>query len=126
TYLKGFMKTKRTKNRDKVTFELSSYGSYIDEVRRVEGILARRPARLQIELIGSGEIPPDTALLLRSVLAKRIRTRIVTHARSSLQGAAVLVWLLGDTRLIRDDARLFFRGAGPFAKAPEGVPVWRD
>jgi hypothetical protein len=120
------MKTKRTKYRNKVTFELSSYGSYIDEVRGVENILARRTACLQIELIGSGEMPPDTALLLRSILAKRTRTHVVTHARSSLEGAAVLVWLLGDTRLIREDARLYFRAAGPFAKAPEGMAAWKD
>jgi hypothetical protein len=37
------------------------------------------------------------------------RTRIVTHAHSSLQGCSVLLWLLGDTRTIRDDARLYFR-----------------
>jgi hypothetical protein len=36
-------------------------------------------------------------------------TRIITNARSSLQNASVLVWLLGDTRLIRDDARVYFR-----------------
>jgi len=37
------------------------------------------------------------------------KTRIVTNARSSLQGGSVLLWLLGDRRTIRDDARLYFR-----------------
>ena len=37
------------------------------------------------------------------------KTRIVTNARSSLQGGSVLLWLLGDSRTIREDARLYFR-----------------
>lgn len=37
------------------------------------------------------------------------KTRLITNARSSLQGGSVLVWLLGDERIIRDDARLYFR-----------------
>jgi len=38
-----------------------------------------------------------------------VKTRILTNARSSLQGGSVLLWLLGDSRMIRDDARLYFR-----------------
>src|SRR2546425_7606883 len=38
-------------------------------------------------------------------------TRIVTNARSSLHGGSVLLWLLGDSRTIRDDAGLYFRRA---------------
>lgn len=95
--------------------QLSSWGSYLKETRKLEDLLRKKPARLRIELIGSGEMPPDTALLIRSILlARSSRTRIITHARSSLQGPVVLVWLLGDQRLIRDDARLHFRAAGPF------------
>lgn len=61
-------------------------------------------------MIGEGEIPADMALLFRSILAQRSpNTRIVTYARSSLQGGSVLVWLSGDRRVIRDDARIFFR-----------------
>jgi hypothetical protein len=37
------------------------------------------------------------------------KTRVITNARSSLQGGSVLVWLLGDERIIRDDARVYFR-----------------
>jgi hypothetical protein len=36
-------------------------------------------------------------------------TKLVTNARSSLQGGSVLIWLLGDQRIIRDDARVFFK-----------------
>jgi hypothetical protein len=37
------------------------------------------------------------------------KTRIVMNAHSSLQGGSVLLWLLGDSRTIRDDAKLYFR-----------------
>ncbi len=120
------MKIKRTKRHAKLMLRLRSYGSYIDEACQLETILARKPTRLHIDLIGSGEIPPDTALLMRSMLLGRSsRTHITTSARSSLQGAVVLIWLMGDTRLIREDARLRFRSAGPFADGDAAV-VWKD
>jgi len=116
--MKGRMKSKRTKGarrHSKLLLKLSSWGNYIDEAYQLESMLAKKPARLQIEFVGSGEIPPDSALLMRSMLLKRSpQTRIVTNARSSLQGATLLIWLLGDTRLIREDARFHFRPAGPF------------
>jgi len=107
--------------------ELTSYGDYIDEAYKLEAILARRPKRLQIDMVGSGEIPPDSALLIRSILLGRSpRTHVITNARSSLRGATVLVWLMGDTRLIREDAKLYFRPAGPFESSETGKPVWKD
>ena len=127
--MKGHMKSKRTKSTkrySKLLIKLRSWGNYIDEAYQLESMLAKRPARLQIEFVGSGEIPPDSALLMRSMLLKRSpQTRIVTNARSSLQGATSLIWLLADTRLIREDARLHFRPAGPFIadNAPTG---WKD
>jgi len=79
---------------------------------RLEAALNKKPRSLQINMVGVGEIPADTALLIRSVLMKRSpKTRIITNARNSLQGGSVLVWLLGDKRIIRDDARVFFRRA---------------
>jgi len=104
------------------------WGSCIEEAYQLESMLAKKPARLQIEFIGPGEIPADTALLMRSMLLKRPgRTRIITNARSSLQGATALIWLLGDTRLIREDARLLFRPAGPFVTEDPRTPTaWRD
>src|SRR5205823_1479596 len=79
-------------------------------IGKLEEALARKPQALEIELIGAGEIPADSALLIRSeLLARSPRTRIISNARSSLQGGAVLIWLLADSRLIREDARLFFR-----------------
>src|SRR5262249_52359426 len=127
--MKGRMKTKRTKTTKRnstLLLRLKSWGNYIDEAYELEALLAKRPARLQIEFVGSGEIPADSALLMRSIILKRSRrTRIVTNARSSLQGATSLLWLLGDMRLIREDARLHFRAAGPFV--PDHGPIgWKD
>src|SRR4051812_34081435 len=55
------------------------------------------------------------------------KTRLITNARSSLQGGSVLVWLLGDRRTIRGDARIYFRRAN----LPEDAEVepngnWKD
>lgn len=108
------MKTQSKQSRRPFKLMLLGYGNhyYIERIARLEAALARKPRVLQIELIGVGEIPADSALLLRSILMNRSpKTRLITNARSSLQNGAVLVWLLGDTRLIRDDARVFFRRA---------------
>jgi hypothetical protein len=77
---------------------------------KLEAALAKKPKILRLEMIGDGEIPADTALLFRSILMGRLPgTQLVTNARSSLQGGSVLVWLMGDQRIIRDDARVFFK-----------------
>jgi hypothetical protein len=90
--------------------EVRSWGSYAERIAEFERALAKKPRRLQMEIVGAGEIPADVALRFRAALMKRSpRTRIITHARSSLQGGSVLLWLLGETRTIRDDARLYFR-----------------
>jgi hypothetical protein len=46
-------------------------------------------------------------------------------ARSSLQGGAVLVWLMGDTRLIRDDAKLCFRKSTKQREGEDGED-WKN
>lgn len=85
---------------------------YLDRIPKLERLLSRTPRVVQIDMAGTGEIPADAALRIRALLIQRSpRTRIVTNAQSSLQNSSVLVWLLGDTRLIRPDARLFFRSA---------------
>lgn len=92
--------------------KLPSYGGsyYTKRALKLEAALAKKPKILRLEMIGDGEIPADTALLFRSILMGRLPgTQLVTHARSSLQGGSVLVWLLGDQRIIRDDARVFFK-----------------
>lgn len=110
---------------------LQGYGGntyYIERVAKLEKALARRPRRFQIDLIGDGEIAADWALLIRSILLQRsARTRLITNARSSLQGGSVLVWLMGDQRLIRDDARIFFRRLDMSATGePEENETWKE
>jgi hypothetical protein len=119
-------RTKSIKRQSKLLIKLRSWGSFIDEAYQLESLLARKPKQLQIEFVGSGEIPADTALLMRSMLLKRSpQTRIITNARSSLMGPTVPIWLLGETRHIREDAQLRFRPAGPFC--PDDAPVaWKD
>lgn len=92
--------------------KLPAYGDiyFVKRALKLEDALAEQPKTLRLEMIGAGEIPADTALLFRSILMNRSPgTELVTHARSSLQGGSVLVWLLGDRRLIREDARVFFK-----------------
>jgi len=90
--------------------EVRSWGNYVEQIAELKRVLAKKPRTLQIEIVGIGEIPADSALRFRSVLMERsLQTRIVTNAHSTLQGGSVLLWLLGDTRTIRDDARLYFR-----------------
>jgi hypothetical protein len=90
--------------------QAESYGNYVERIAELERTLAKKPRRLRIEIVGSREIPADVALRFRTALMKRSpRTRIVTNAHSSLQGGSVLLWLVGDSRTIRDDARLYFR-----------------
>jgi hypothetical protein len=108
---------------------------YIDQVAELEALLARKPRAVEITLVGAGEIPADMALLIRSVLLERpTKTQLITRARSSLQGGSVLVWLLGDRRFIRDDARLYFRRAeltedveaDPNEPGRDSAPAYRD
>ena len=123
------MKTRSRQGRRLFQLNMLAYGNYyyIERVTRLEAALAKKPRSLQINMVGVGEIPADTALLIRSVLMKRSpKTRIITNARNSLQGGSVLVWLLGDSRIIRDDARLFFRRAN-LSEDEEDKPneIWK-
>jgi hypothetical protein len=124
------MKTRIGQGRRRFQLRVLSFGNfyYIDRIPQLEAKLAKKPRSLQIDMVGTGEIPADSALQIRSALMERsAKTRIITHARSSLQGGAVLVWLLGDTRIIRDDAKLYFRRA-TLPEDAEAKPdeAWKD
>jgi hypothetical protein len=113
--------------------EVRSWGNYVERIADLERTLAKKPRTLQIEIIGTDEIPADVALRFRTALMRRSpRTRIVANAHSSLQGGSVLLWLLGDSRTIRDDARLYFRRTtwSEEDEVPENgdpdEPVYRD
>jgi len=106
------MKTHQKKHICDFRFKLPAYDDsyYVKRALKLEAALKKKPKVLQIEMIGEGEIPADTALLIRSILTNRSPgMELVTNARSSLQGGSVLIWLLGDRRMIRDDARVFFK-----------------
>lgn len=106
------MKTRQKKSICQFRLKLPAYGDayFIKRALKLEAALQKQPKVVHLEMLGGGEIPADTALLIRSILLGRPPgTELVTEARSSLQGGSVLVWLLGDRRIIRDDARVFFK-----------------
>ena len=105
------MKTRSRPAFRRFRVEVRSWGNYVEQIAELKRVLAKKPRTLQIEIIGSGEIPADSALRFRTALMERSpKTRVVTNAQSTLQGSTLLLWLLGDSRTIRDDARLYFRG----------------
>ena len=131
------MKTRIRKGRYRFQLRVLRYGGfyYTDRIAELAAKLAKRPRSVQIDMVGAGEIPADAALQIRAVLMDRSpKTRIITNAHSSLQGGSVLVWLLGDTRIIRDDAKLYFRRATlpedaeakPDEAWKESEPKYRD
>ena len=100
---------------------------YIQRVEMLEDALADVPKTLHLEMMGDGEIDPDWALVFREVLNQRsAETRLITQARSTLKNGSVLVWLLGDRRIIRDDAMVFFRRADYSEPAATPGKVWDE
>jgi len=98
---------------------------YIERVAKLEDALADVPKQLHLELMGDGEIDFDWALVIRDVLMQRsAETKLITQARSTLKNGSVLVWLLGDQRIIREDARVFFRRANYSEPAATSEKVW--
>jgi len=120
------MKTRSARSLRRLLFKIRFFCDYAEQIGQLEKALARKPEKLQLDIMGSGELSPDTALLMRSVLLGRsARTQLITNARSSLQGGAVLVWLMGDTRLIREDAKLYFRKSSK-EDEDEDNQDWKD
>jgi len=108
------MKTRSRQRLRRFQLKIIAYGNsyYVERIELLERVLGRKPRVVRIDMIGVGEIPADWALVIRSVLmARSPKTRLITNSRSSLQGGSVLVWLLGDHRIIRDDAKVYFRPA---------------
>src|ERR1700744_2676702 len=124
------MKIKSPKGLRRFQLKILGYGNsyYIEKVAELEKALAKNPRHFQIDMIGGGEIPADMALLIRSVLNQHAtKTQLITNARSSLQNGSVLVWLSGESRIIRNDARIFFRRAElSDDEEPDENKVWKD
>src|SRR5213078_521704 len=88
------MKTRSRQGLRRFQVEVWSYGNYVERIADLEHALVKKPRVLRIEIVGTGEIPADVALRFRSALmARSPKTWIVTHARASLQGGSVLLWL---------------------------------
>jgi hypothetical protein len=122
------MKSKTKQEPLRFSLSLLHYGNsyYIERIAALEKALAKRPRQLQIDMLGEGEVPADWTLLIRSIFGRRSpKTQIITNARSSLQNGSVLVWLLGDSRIIRNDARLFFRRANA-VDDENADKVWKE
>jgi len=120
------MKTRSARSLRRLLFKIRFFCDYAEQIGQLEKALARKPEKLQLDIMGSGELSPDTALLMRSVLLGRsAKTQLITNARSSLQGGAVLVWLMGDTRLIREDAKLYFRKSNT-EEEDDDAEDWKD
>ncbi|HEY5912792.1 MAG TPA: hypothetical protein VJA21_19500 [Verrucomicrobiae bacterium] len=62
------MKTRSTRSLRRLLFKIRFFCDYADQIGQLEKALARKPEKLQLDIIGSGELSPDTALLMRSVL----------------------------------------------------------
>jgi len=119
------MKPRSTRSLRRLLFKVRFFCDYSDQIGQLERALSRKPEKLQLDILGSGELSPDMALLVRSVLLDRSpRTHLITNARSSLQDGAVLVWLMGDTRLIREDAKVYFRKSNQ--EEDEDGEDWKD
>jgi len=100
---------------------------YLERVAKLEDALSDVPKQLHLELMGDGEIDVDWALVVRDVLIQRSgETKLITHARSTLKNGSVLVWLLGDHRIIRADARVFFRKADYTEPSATSEKVWDE
>lgn len=100
---------------------------YLERVAKLEDALADVPKQLHLELMGDGEIDVDWALVIRDVLLQRsAETKLITQARSTLKNGSVLVWLLGDHRIIRGDARVFFRKADYTEPTATSEKVWNE
>jgi hypothetical protein len=123
------MKSRKSPTPRRFKLEILAYGNsyYIDRVGELEAALAKRPKLLQLDLVGAGEISADAALRLRAVLlARSPKTQVITHAHSSLRNGSVLVWLLGDQRLMRADATVYFRRANlAELKVAEPEDAWK-
>lgn len=101
---------------------------YLERIAKLEDALGDVPKHLQLDLMGDGEIEADWALVIRDVLMQRSPdTKLITSGRSTLKNGSALVWLLGDRRLIRGDAKVFFRRADLIEDADIGLEkVWND
>ena len=59
-----FMKTRSTRSLRRLLFKIRFFCDYADSINQLEKALARKPERLQLDIIRSGELSPDSARLV--------------------------------------------------------------
>src|SRR5437868_12019444 len=71
---KKIMETSHAQRICDFRLKLPTYGGsyFTKRALKLEQALATKPKVLHLEMIGEGEIPADTALLIRSILMKRL------------------------------------------------------
>ncbi len=77
--------------------------------QKVRHALRKKPRTLKLELVGAGEFSQDMVLATHSLLieAKRGGLKLTTQAHSSLCNGSLLLWLIGDKRIIRSNTAFF-------------------
>lgn len=77
----------------------------LTQLSLLESALEKDPSIFNLQLIGPSVMASDKALMLYDALMQRSpKTRLITYARSCLLDAAVLLWLAGNERKIRETA----------------------
>lgn len=77
--------------------------------QKVRHALSKKPKALKLELVGAGEFSQDMVLATHSLLveAKKGGLKLTTQAHSSLYNGSLLLWLIGDKRIIRSNKAFF-------------------
>jgi len=65
------MKTGSTKRLRRLLLKIAYFSCYTDQIGQLEKALARKPEKLQLDIIGSGELLFDMVFLFRLVLMNR-------------------------------------------------------
>jgi hypothetical protein len=67
------MKTRSTRSLRRLPFKIRFFCDYAEQIGQLETALARKPEKLELDIMGSGELSPDTALLMRAVRAVALK-----------------------------------------------------
>ncbi|MFZ5807628.1 MAG: hypothetical protein ACOY3I_10545 [Verrucomicrobiota bacterium] len=74
---------------------------YDEIIFSLEDAILQSPDRILIKLINVGPMPSFVALAYHAVLKnKNPKTELITSAYTPIGGAEILIWLMGDTRLM--------------------------
>lgn len=65
------MKTRSARSLRRLQFKIRFFCDYADQIDQLEKALTRKLEEFQLDIIGSGELSPDAALLMRSVFLGR-------------------------------------------------------